>query len=116
LNQPTIFTIDGLTASWYREVDPSTVNSVTISEGTLEDGTSSIALFAANYNTGTGFSYTDYGNMLLYYFDIYEGTTLLHHFVPAYYDSKYCLYDEIDQVYINDVAYSGTYVKGFILS
>jgi len=117
LNVPNIFHISGYRAEWWRVDDTSTINAITVSDTTtMEDGTTPIALFANNYNTGTGYNVTNYGNMLLYYFEIYESGVLLHKFIPAYYNSQYCLYDMINQTYIYDTVNSGNNVRGFIPS
>ena len=52
--------------------------------------------------------------MILFWFEIYENDTLVHRFIPAYNDNQYCLYDEVDQVYIYDVVRSGANIRGFI--
>lgn len=116
LNQPTIFTLDGNQISWYREVDPSTVNSLSIT-ATLVDSITPLCLFACNTNsTAGGYTTTNYGYMILFYFEIYENNVLLHKYIPAYNNSQYCLYDTVDEVYIYDTVNSGNNVRGFIPS
>ena len=117
-NVPQIFEFEGRTARWYREEVPNEVNSLSMPD-TVEiiDGLNTIALFAKNFESNSGgYGITDLGSMLLYYFDIYENDVLLHHFIPAYNNSQYCLYDKISNTYIYDTVNSGANVRGFVLS
>lgn len=116
LSAPLIFEAYGRTIKWYFPDDELNYKSISISEetGQIDAGTTPIALFGKNYNSGTGYSITDYGLMTLYYFDIYENDVLLHHFIPAYNNNQYCLYDTVDGVYIYDTANNGAGVHGFI--
>lgn len=115
--QPCIFTIDGQTASWYRECDPSTVRSITTT-GQVDAGIAPLAIFGCNTsNQANGWSFTDTAfGMILFWFEIYESDTLVHRFVPAYNNDQYCLYDEVDQTYIYDTVRSGANVRGFVAS
>lgn len=42
-------------------------------------------------------------NALIYFFDIYEDDQLVKHFVPAYKDGQFCLYETIGQTYAQNI-------------
>lgn len=118
-NDICIFTAFEKTISWYKESDTETVRSITASNGTVNAGIAPMAIFGCN-TTGTAdsWSYTD-GNglrMRLYWFEIYENDVLVHRFIPAYNNSQYCLYDEVDETYIYDIVSNGNYMRGHIAS
>ena len=96
VSAPLIFEAYGRTIKWYFPDDEQNYKSISIPEetGQIEAGITTIALFGKNYAPFAGnFFVTDYGLMTLYYFDIYENDVLLHHFIPAYNNDQYCLYD-----------------------
>lgn len=111
---PIVITAEGNNFSWYREDDPNTVQSMTAT-GTVNDGVSPMAIFGGNgSNSATGFNVYDYAVMTLFWFEIYENDTLLHRYIPAYNNNQYCLYDEVEETYLYDVANSGNYIRGVI--
>ena len=114
-NIPCVFEFNGNSLSWYREEDSNTVRSLTTT-GTIADAIAPLAIFIENVaTTADGWSMTQNSAfMRLFWFEIYEGNTLLHRFVPAYNNSQYCLYDEVDDVYIYDQDNNGANLRGFI--
>lgn len=113
---PCIFTAENNTLSWYREEDPLTVRSLTTA-GTVNEGVCSLAIFNCNQvTTEGGWSVLDrgVGYMRLFWFEIYEDNTLLHRFIPAYNNNQWCLYDEIDEIYIYDTQASGANLRGWV--
>lgn len=113
-----IFTAFEKTLSWYRESDPLTVRSITASSGTANAGIAPLGIFCCNNsNTADGWQAYDLGiRMRLYWFEIYESDVLVHRFVPAYNNDQYCLYDEVEEVYIYDAINSGNNLRGFVIS
>lgn len=114
---PCVFTIDGTTASWYRANDPQTVHSI-VGGGSADNGIAPMAIFGCNNSSTTdGWQFVDgIFAMVLYWFEIYESNTLIHRFVPAYNNSQWCLYDEVDEDYIYDVVSNGANVRGWLAS
>lgn len=116
-NVPCIFETNGTTLSWYRESDPNTVRSISPS-GTIADAIAPMAIFRNN-SASTADGWTIGGHsafMRLFWFEIYEDSTLLHRYVPAYNNGQWCLYDEIDQVYKYDVENNGANLRGWLAS
>lgn len=117
-NVPCIFEMVKNGISWYREADPSTVRSLTASTDTA-DGIAPIAIFTENSaNAEDGWSPMDNNSALIvfYWFEIYESDVLVHRFVPAYNNSQYCLYDEVDETYLYDQLANGTNLRGYVAS
>ena len=109
-----IFTAEGNSVSWYPVDSPSTVHSIGAS-GTIDGGIAPLAIFCTNNsNQANGFSAGDYGMMRLYWFEIYESDVLVHRFIPAYNNNQYCLYDEVEETYIYDVANNGLRLLGVV--
>lgn len=48
-----------------------------------------------------------------YYFQIYNGNTLVYDLVPAYYNNTYCFYDNISQTYILPIGNVDGFVETF---
>ena len=114
---PLIFEAYGRTIKWYFPDDEQNFKSLSIPEetGQIEAGITPIALFGKNYAPSAGNCWVaDLGQMALYFFDVYENDVLLHHFIPAYNNNQYCLYDTVDGVYIYDLQASGANVRGFV--
>lgn len=116
-NIPCIFEATGNTISWHREGDSNTVRSLTTS-GTVEDAVGTMGIFIENLSGDVdGWSVSqNSAYMRLFWFEIYEGNTLLHRFVPAYNNSQWCLYDEVDEVYIYDTIDNGSMLRGWLAS
>ena len=113
-----IFTAFEKTLSWYREIDPLTVKSITANNSTVNSGIAPLGIFCCN-NTTTADGWAAFDNNIrirLYWFEIYESDVLVHRFVPAYNNSQYCLYDEVDETYIYDIVSNGNYMRGYIES
>ena len=114
LGEPCIFEATGKTLSWYREEIPESVRSLTASSANVNNGIAPLGIFCGNWSTSAdGWSAGDWGNMHLYWFEIYEGVQLVKMFVPAYHNGSFCLYDEVGQDYIYDVVNNGQYLRGF---
>ena len=110
-----IFTAEGNSLSWYKEGNPSDVHQLSAPSATVDGGICPLAIFCGNTSTAQdGWSATDFGEMRLYWFEIYESNVLVHRFVPAYQNGQYCLYDEIEQDYIYDVVSNGLYLSGVV--
>lgn len=110
-----IFTANGSLLSWYDIDDPLTVREISAPSATVNEGICPMAIFCCNTsNQQGGWSATDFGEMRLYWFEIYENDVLVHRFVPAYNNDQYCLYDEIDNTYIYDVVNNGLYLSGLV--
>ena len=113
--EDVIVECEGAYARYWRERDSATVHSVGNAGATINGGIAPLGLFCHNTSsTADAFDPTDLSTMYLYWFEIYENDTLVHRFVPAYNNSQYCLYDQVDQDYIYDTKNSGTYMRGFI--
>ena len=114
---PCIFTVEGTTASWYRDFDPETVRSIS-GGGTVDGGIAPLAIFGCNNSTAAnGWNLIDQTfGMVLFWFEIYESDVLVHRFVPAYNNNQYCLYDEVTDTYIYDTVNNGANVRGFVAS
>lgn len=110
-----VFTAYQQTLFWYREFDSNTVRSITASSSIVDDGVAPLGIFCVNNASASGdWSPGDYGSrMKLYWFEIYESDVLVHRFVPAYHNSQYCLYDEVDENYIYNSVTGGEYIRGF---
>lgn len=115
-NKNCIFTATGTTLSWYDVDDPLTVREISAPSALVNDGICPLAIFCGNTSSQQdGWSATDYGEMRLYWFEIYESDVLIHRFVPAYNNDQYCLYDEVDDTYIYDVVSNGLYLSGYVV-
>lgn len=113
---PCVYTVYQKKISWQAE-NGSAVRSIEASNSTVDDGVSALALFASNNATSADtFTAADFGFMQLYWFEIYENDVLLHRFVPAYNNNQWCLYDEVEEDYIYDVANNGASVRGWLAS
>lgn len=108
--QPVIVECTGNSCTWYRPDFPTNIHSVT-SSGTVDGGIAPLAIFGCNVtSTPNAFSAWDASRyMVFYWLEIYESDVLVHRFVPAYNNSQYCLYDEVDQTYIYEV--NGNYSR-----
>lgn len=102
--KPVVVECEGNIASWYAEDDPTNIHGVTATGGTVDAGIAPLGLFCCNSaNQADAWWPEDGAVMKLYWFEIYESGNLVHRFVPAYHNGQYCLFDEIDQVYIFEV-------------
>jgi hypothetical protein len=111
-----IFTAYKKTISWYRVSDPDTVKSIEATNGNPNAGIAPLGIFCGNNSTSVdGWTPVDTNTrMRLYWFEIYEDDALVHRFIPAYNNSQYCLYDEVDKTYIYDTLSNGSYLRGCI--
>lgn len=108
-----IFTMYGNTMSWYKDGNSSDVHSITAS-GTVDSGIAPLGLFCCNCSdTADGWLPQDYSLFKFYWLEIYENNMLVHRFVPAYNNSQFCLYDEVDEVYIY-ATLNPSNVRGYI--
>lgn len=114
---PCIFTAEGAEISWYRDFDTNTVRRIQGS-GTVDGGIAPLAIYCCNStSTEGGWSVGDFiVDMRLFWFEIYEGNTLIHRFVPAFHNNQWCLYDEVDEDYIYDIVSNGANVRGWLAS
>ena len=104
-DSPVVIECEGNTAEWYKSNDPQTVHTVTASGSTVNAGIAPLALFGCNGANVSGEWWpVDGAIMVFYWAEIYENDVLVHRFVPAWHSGQYCLYDEVDQVYIYEAA------------
>jgi len=110
-----IFTAEGDHISWYPENDSTNVHHIYATGANVDAGIAPLAIFCCNTSDRVdGWYPTDYGAMRLYWFEIYESDVLIHRFIPAYNNEQYCLYDEIEHIYIYDIVSSGLYMMGVV--
>lgn len=115
---PCIFEASGKKIEWYSITDPTNVKSITASNANVNEGIAPLALFTFNNATSAnGWSADGHTPFCIFYwFEIYEGDVLEHRFVPAYHNDQWCLYDEVDETYLYDLAASGSNLKGHLAS
>lgn len=112
-NKICIYTAEGNNISWYPEDDSTNVHQIVATAAIVDAGIAPLAIFCVNNtNQADGWAPADYGEMRLYWFEIYESNVLVHRFIPAYNNEQYCLYDEVDETYIYDQSNSGLYLMG----
>ena len=99
---PVILECEGQSASWYVDGFPSDVHTLNATSATVDAGIAPLGIFCGNNSTSPdGWTFYDpVKYMIFYWMEIYESDVLVHKFVPAYNNSQYCLYDEVDQTYI----------------
>lgn len=94
-------------------LETGAVHSITASSSTVDSGIAPLALFCQNNTTSSGgWDPFDFGYMVFFRLKIWENGELLHDFVPAYSNSQYCIYDNIDGVYKYETYASGAYMLG----
>lgn len=94
-------------------LETGAVHSITASSSTVDSGIAPLALFCQNNSTSSGgWDPFDFGYMVFFRLKIWENGELLHDFVPAYSNSQYCIYDNIDGVYKYEIYASGAYMLG----
>lgn len=112
--QPLILECEGNKAEWYIESLPSYKHSLTATGATVNAGIAPLGIFCCNNSTvADGWDAFDPARyMSLYWFEIYESDVLVHRFVPAYNNGQYCLYDEVDEVYVYECHGNYLLVRG----
>lgn len=94
-------------------LETGAVHSITASSSTVNNGIAPLALFCQNRTSSSdGWDPFDFGYMVFFRLRIWENGGLLHDFVPAYSNSQYCIYDNIDGVYKYETYASGAYMLG----
>ena len=113
---PCIFEAVNKSITWYAVDNPSDVKQIICNNGTVDGGIAPLAIFTFNNATSAG-GWSPDGHTpcaLLYWFEIYESDVLVHRYVPAYNNSQWCLYDEVDEEYIYDARNNGAYLRGHL--
>lgn len=113
---PCIFEAYGNKIEWYAIENPSEVKSIVCPNATVNGGVAPLALFTFNNaTTSNGWSPDGHSpRVLLYWLEIYESDVLVHRYVPAYNNSQWCLYDEVSETYLYDIAHNGAYLRGYL--
>lgn len=83
--------------------DHFTINGVTTSFSSYT--------YTSNYNMEIFHGNDRYGKFKLYYFQIYEGTTLVKNFIPVLNGTTPCLLETVSNTYYNNAGY-GTFLYG----
>lgn len=109
--------------------ETGTTYVISLSPTEFVSNSTSVAISNANFNDGsyTGFpiggmkivgggynTYSTYSVINLYYCKIWEGNTLVHNYIPKMYNNICCLYDTVEQTYIQPADPTKvTYVSSF---
>lgn len=83
------------------EVDGTTTYTATGTEKILPEAGIAMGLFARR--TATGFAVNCYGSTKIYYFKVWDGSTLLHDFEPYLKNGTPCFKDLVTGIYIYNI-------------